>query len=725
MTLLTIDGEPPLGIGGLAFRDDQGEIFEHDNPRYRSPSTRIGVLALEGGKYLSHPPGFRVDGRQHVSREIALRAAIAAMVRKARKCMRAREGEGAHWSEGYAGRVIDWALSLKPAKQGMVQGATEQGATVIGHPGDDTLGNAETVSEAGVTDDTGSALACALNQTLDQKTYAAIDAGAAISDPIVRDLVEAHEKRRQFPASHTFAMTTDVADGRIISVATCKCGQVFKFGSNDFLRMNAACEAHWRRFDHDKMVDGRGEPIVPGDAARIAGSKTRKRRKSSDGGGEAPATAERPAGTGDRLAGHESGTPNGAQYRSVTPAADQPCDHPAPEAGKRVRKDAGTAPGPSEAKSNIADDSAHPQSPSLRSEPASVTPSPEAGSTSQEAAPIGAGVDVPDDWSPLLKAAMGMAWQEAPADKAIVLVPDEVERPALRWHGGKWMLAPWIIPYFPAHRIYVESFGGAASVLLRKPRAYAEVYNDLDISVVTLFRVLREPAAADRLMGLLRETPFARDEFALAAEEEGLDAIELCRRLIVRSFMGFGSDAHARPTGFRANSNRSGTTPAHDWVNYADAIPAFTERLRGVIIENRDACEVMKHHDGEDVLHYVDPPYLAETRAWKKSGRGKGNYRHELDDEGHQRLLSVIRDLSGYVVLSGYPSETYDAALPEWRRIERPALADGARPRTEVLWLNPRCARALDDQQPALFDLAAFDAANTPPIDAQVTAIDP
>lgn len=261
----------------------------------------------------------------------------------------------------------------------------------------------------------------------------------------------------------------------------------------------------------------------------------------------------------------------------------------------------------------------------------------------------------------------------------------EPRRPVLRWHGGKWMLAPWIIGHFPAHRVYVEPFGGAASVLLRKPRSQAEVYNDLDDDVVNLFRVLRSDRAGE-LVEALRLTPFARAEF-IEAYRMADCPVEQARRLIIRSFMGFGSDGcnDARPTGFRANSNRSGTTPAHDWVNYPESLSAIVARLTGVIIENRAAIDVMAQHDAARALHYVDPPYLHDTRS-KSSGK---NYRHELTDAEHVELLAFLRTLTGMVVLSGYPSQMYDDALPGWRKVERRALADGARARTEVLWINP------------------------------------
>ena len=106
-----------------------------------------------------------------------------------------------------------------------------------------------------------------------------------------------------------------------------------------------------------------------------------------------------------------------------------------------------------------------------------------------------------------------------------------VTRPALRYHGGKWKLAPWLQLFFPAHRVYVEPFGGGASVLLRKPRSYGEVYNDLDAEVVNVFRMLRD--RGPELHNLLTLTPFARAEFKLAYETSA-DPLEQARRTIAR-----------------------------------------------------------------------------------------------------------------------------------------------------------------------------------------------
>jgi DNA adenine methylase len=125
------------------------------------------------------------------------------------------------------------------------------------------------------------------------------------------------------------------------------------------------------------------------------------------------------------------------------------------------------------------------------------------------------------------------------------------ERPILRYHGGKFRLAPRIIAHFPPHRVYVEPFGGAGSVLMRKEPSFAEVYNDLDGEVVNVFRVLRDPDRAERLRTLLELTPWSRIEFR-ACYEPADDPIEQARRTIACSFMAHGSTSiRLNRTGFR------------------------------------------------------------------------------------------------------------------------------------------------------------------------------
>lgn len=274
------------------------------------------------------------------------------------------------------------------------------------------------------------------------------------------------------------------------------------------------------------------------------------------------------------------------------------------------------------------------------------------------------------------------------------------QRPVLRYHGGKWLLAPWIISYFPSHVVYTEAFCGAANVLLQKPRSEAEVVNDLNDDIVNLFRVLRSRADAAELGRQLTLTPYSYVEFE-DARETAEDPIERARRMVVLSFMSVGSDGTTRSggSGFRNYSRVEsiGKIPARQWSGFVANLDTIAARLEGVIIEHRDAEHVLRQHDGATTLHYVDPPYVHSTR-----GKTRGHYAFEMSDDDHAQLSKVLRDLKGMVVLSGYDSSLYSDLYHGWLRVEREALADLARRRTEVLWLN-EAARSQRTQQELQF----------------------
>lgn len=272
----------------------------------------------------------------------------------------------------------------------------------------------------------------------------------------------------------------------------------------------------------------------------------------------------------------------------------------------------------------------------------------------------------------------------------------KVESPALRYHGAKFRLAPWVMQFFPDHRVYVEPFGGAAGVLLQKPRAYAEVYNDLDDDIANFFRVLRDPEQAEQLIQQLHLTPYARAEFDLSYED-CTDPVERARRTAVRAGMGFGSAGATKGvTGFRIDTARPYGTAQHLWTRYPGQLPAVIERLQGVLIENRPAIEVMQQHDTPDTLHFVDPPYVFGTRSQRNVVQGC--YRHEMTDEQHMELLGVLKNLQGMVVLSGYASELYERELADWQAHttgSRISAGRGTAVKTEVLWINAACQQRL------------------------------
>ena len=95
----------------------------------------------------------------------------------------------------------------------------------------------------------------------------------------------------------------------------------------------------------------------------------------------------------------------------------------------------------------------------------------------------------------------------------------------------------------------------------------------------------------------------------------------------------------------------------------------------------------MKQHDTDQTLHYVDPPYLPETRSF-----GGRYYRHEMTNDDHIELLEFIKGLHGHVIVSGYHSGLYQVVLRDWKCISHRAAGSsrfGSVKRIECLWIKP------------------------------------
>ncbi len=259
----------------------------------------------------------------------------------------------------------------------------------------------------------------------------------------------------------------------------------------------------------------------------------------------------------------------------------------------------------------------------------------------------------------------------------------KILNPILRYYGGKWRLAPWIISYFPRHRVYVEPYCGAASVLLRKPRSKVEVLNDRHERLVSLFRVLRNPITARQLRESLRYAPCAMTEY-MTARECCPDPIEDARRMIILGQQAHGSTgASGKKSGWRRGIRRSSPCNADCWARIWKQVTRWSARLRHVYLESDEALRVIERYDNPDTLFYIDPPYLVSTR------RTSQGYTFDLSEQDHRELAAVLHSLQGMVVVSGYASSLYmDELYKDWHVVAREALTDKSRFVTEYIWMN-------------------------------------
>ena len=253
----------------------------------------------------------------------------------------------------------------------------------------------------------------------------------------------------------------------------------------------------------------------------------------------------------------------------------------------------------------------------------------------------------------------------------------------LKYPGAKWSLAEWIIGCFPPHHSYLEPFFGSGAVLFNKPRSNIETVNDLDGDVVNLFECIRQDP--EKLGRMVYYTPYSRQEYEKTyLPDLPADPFDRAARFLVRCNQGYGFRTNEIRVGWKNDvQGRERAYAAKNWIELPEVIAQAAERLRGVQIECRTAVDVIARFNAENVLIYCDPPYILSSRSG-----GKRQYKHEMTDADHEKLLTVLKEHRGPVLISGYPSKLYDQELRDWHRETATATDQLSRRREEVLWMN-------------------------------------
>ena len=175
-------------------------------------------------------------------------------------------------------------------------------------------------------------------------------------------------------------------------------------------------------------------------------------------------------------------------------------------------------------------------------------------------------------------------------------------RSFMGWIGGKSHLKNQIISLIPSDsNRYIEVCGGAGWVLFGKDKikGQIEIFNDIDGDLINLYKQIKYNCSA------------------LQKEIDWLQSRELFSQ-------------------YRYEIEQQ--------VELTD-LPKYKERLKSVIIENRDFEDLIKTYDRDSALFYVDPPYVASECYYNR------NYT-KFNKDDHIRLNAVLKGIKGRFILS-------------------------------------------------------------------------
>ena len=231
--------------------------------------------------------------------------------------------------------------------------------------------------------------------------------------------------------------------------------------------------------------------------------------------------------------------------------------------------------------------------------------------------------------------------------------------------GGKRTLAPRIAELLGEHKQYFEPFVGGVSVLWAKQPSEFETVNDLHGELVNLAEVVQGDECF-RLYTMLARVVIGDHVMneAKRLRKEGVkhdDPVERAYWYFLESWIGRGGVAGTsrnRGAGYSLSVRwtATGGDPTTRYQSAVDSLPWWHERLKGVVILQRDAFEIIpKFQDADHTAIYVDPPYFAATRSGFNGSGARSRYEHDFEGEDHERLAEALNRFEhARVVLSYY-----------------------------------------------------------------------
>ena len=209
------------------------------------------------------------------------------------------------------------------------------------------------------------------------------------------------------------------------------------------------------------------------------------------------------------------------------------------------------------------------------------------------------------------------------------------------WIGGKKLLRKEVIKRFPnddGFTKYVEVFGGAGWVLFDKDQSkkQLEVFNDIDINLINLYRCIKFHADAvqKELDWILSSREIFIDYKTMIDNNIGTDIQKVAMYLyLVKVSYGAGRRTYGAKTGIN---------------NTKEVLLEIQKRLSAVIIENKSYEKIIKSYDSADTLFYLDPPYYKAER----------HYDSQFIEGDHKELARMLKEIRGRFVLS-YNNDPY------------------------------------------------------------------